>query len=416
MSAAVTVSELPRNEQGEFTSKERKAYEWLLEFQSVKQYLNADAVSESTREERLYTLGKFLRAMDLDPDTLVKMEIAKIKERWQEYRKTTTESGAFNAALTIKLFYNGYHDLDSGDDGAFRWRRREARFPKPKRERYQHIPTLQEAYAMADAAGGVSKRNRAVVLTALQSGVRINALSRLTIGMVKNYLYPEVQVPIPLKITSDIDTKLRLYGLGYYYTFLGEEAAQALTLYFDERIKNGEDLRGESPLFLSRKKGPVQKRRVFGIIKKAAEDSGLDPKTVWPHLLRKAFRKALNATPGIDDDTKTALMGWRVPGSRGNYFDQTDLDEVMSKYSTINWSRNGSVFSKQVNALSERVVQLEEENRRLRGREAEMKETMEQIRILQRRMETLEMLSEERRQEILRLDEEASGRRQKTSG
>jgi hypothetical protein len=43
----------------------------------------------------------------------------------------------------------------------------------------------------------------------------------------------------------------------------------------------------------------------------------------------------------LDEDTKEALMGHRLPGSRGNYFDYHDIDEVREKYLRIDWSREG---------------------------------------------------------------------------
>jgi len=40
----------------------------------------------------------------------------------------------------------------------------------------------------------------------------------------------------------------------------------------------------------------------------------------------------LNATSDLDEDTKEALMGHSLPGSRGNYFDLHDIDEIAGKY------------------------------------------------------------------------------------
>jgi len=40
----------------------------------------------------------------------------------------------------------------------------------------------------------------------------------------------------------------------------------------------------------------------------------------------------------MDEDTKEALMGHRLPGSRENYFDSHDLDEIARKYMTADFS------------------------------------------------------------------------------
>jgi hypothetical protein len=52
---------------------------------------------------------------------------------------------------------------------------------------------------------------------------------------------------------------------------------------------------------------------------------------MWSRLLRKSFRKVLNQSD-IDEDTKEAIMGHKLPGSRGNYFDSHDHDEIAGKY------------------------------------------------------------------------------------
>jgi len=75
------------------------------------------------------------------------------------------------------------------------------------------------------------------------------------------------------------------------------------------------------------------------MVKGAARRSGIRPESIWTHCLRKSFRKILNATPAIDEDTKEALMGHKLPGSRGSYFDYHDEDEVMGKYMQADFSR-----------------------------------------------------------------------------
>jgi len=64
---------------------------------------------------------------------------------------------------------------------------------------------------------------------------------------------------------------------------------------------------------------------------------GENSQGTWPHCLRKAFRKVLNSSD-IDEDTKEALMGHKVPGSRHNYFDYHDIEEIERKYMRLNFS------------------------------------------------------------------------------
>jgi len=78
--------------------------------------------------------------------------------------------------------------------------------------------------------------------------------------------------------------------------------------------------------------------RILWMVKAAARNIGLDPKTVWTHTLRKSFRKVLNATPELDEDTREAIMGHTLLGSRGNYFDLHDIDQIAGKYMKADFS------------------------------------------------------------------------------
>jgi len=160
--------------------------------------------------------------------------------------------------------------------------------------------------------------------------------------MVREQLYSETKLPVRLKITNALDTKLSSYGLPYYYAFLQAEAAQALKQYLDLRMSLEGELRDDDYIFkpLDQKRSQrerVNEVRVLELVKYAAKRIGVDPRSVWTHLLRKSFRKVLNASH-IDEDTKEALMGHRLPGSRDNYFDSHDLDEIARKYMTADFS------------------------------------------------------------------------------
>jgi len=145
-----------------------------------------------------------------------------------------------------------------------------------------------------------------------------------------------------LKITNQIDTKLSGYGLDYYYTFLQVEAAQALREYLNYRISQEGALRDNDFIFKSIFQNRAYNERlsevrVLRVVKNSTKRISLDPRCVWTHAIRKSFRKVLNASP-IDEDTKEALMGHRLTGSRDNYFDSHDLDEIARKYMQANFS------------------------------------------------------------------------------
>jgi len=81
---------------------------------------------------------------------------------------------------------------------------------------------------------------------------------------------------------------------------------------------------------------------VWEMVKNVAERAGFDRRSIWVHCLRKSFRKVLNAAQNakvVDEDFKEAVMGHKLPGSRGNYYDYHDVDEAAQKYMRCNFSR-----------------------------------------------------------------------------
>ena len=120
----------------------------------------------------------------------------------------------------------------------------------------------------------------------------------------------------------------------------------------------------DDPIFVSETGKPLKSKALWKNIKIVARLSGFDPKGIWPHTLRKSFRKVLNRT-NIDEDTRESLMGHDLPGARGNYFDYHDVDEVARKYVQCDFSRNGgnqvSKLDAELSKANERIQLLEDQ-------------------------------------------------------
>ena len=134
--------------------------------------------------------------------------------------------------------------------------------------------------------------------------------------------------------------------------------------YIEERKRNGWAPKKNEYIFIpeasTSKRERLDPGSVWLVVKSCAEKAGLDPTTVWPHSLRKSFRKVLNSAPAIPEDLKETLMGHRLPGSRGNYFDFHDTDDAAEKYGMADWSRNNNSNGK--------LRSLEEANKNLETR------------------------------------------------
>jgi integrase len=304
----------------------------------------------------MQALEKFCKWVAVDPPGLLKLDVEEAKVRVLGFAKEYAGAGKHGKAIQIfnglKSFY-GYHNkkLDFN-----RYRRQFIKTVRKKVD-YELIPDNELVYRLVD----VCRRpiDRAVILFLFQSGIRINALHRLNYGHVREQL-DNGRAPIRLKITSNIDTKLRHAGISYYYTFIGKAAIDTLRIYLEQLKSKGIQLKDEDPLFRSKYGSRLTKESIYRIVKTAAGRlDGVDKRKIWPHLLRKSFRKVLNKSD-LDEDTREALMGHKLPGSRGNYFDFHDVDEIEKKYKTCNFSREAETSAIKI---EERVEEIEAEYR-----------------------------------------------------
>ena len=348
------------------------SYDSLLKFKEVRDWIDG-YTAPNTRRQKLYQLEKVLAVAKItDPGDLLKLTDLEaknlIKRVSQYYLQQGKASWARQTWITMRGFYEAH-------DREIKFKRQEKiRVPPRKKVSLENIPLKPDVYRMADVAN--SLRNKALVLSAFQSGVRPGCLVNWTFGMVEKGLYPEIHAPTQLKITVKEDSKLAGYGLDYYVTFLSQEAAESLKDYIEERKRNGWTPKKTDYLFVpeasASKNDQMSTGGLWEVIKSCAEKAGLNPEATWTHLLRKSFRKTLNATPSIPEDLKEALMGHRLPGSRGNYFDYHDVDDAAEKYALADWTRNGNGNGGKLKELVEsnkslvdRLDSLERKNREL---------------------------------------------------
>ena len=315
-----------------------KSYSWLLEDSAVNDWIDGYTSAE-TREKKLYQLEKVLAANKLTgtaellrlPDREIKVLVRRVANWYLQQGKSVW---AKQITITMKGF------LESQDRSFDLKRSERIRTPPRKKVVVEHVPTKSEVFQMSEASG--SLRNKAIILSLFQSGVRVSCLCNWTFGLIGDQLFPVLNPPVRIRVTPNLDTKLNLYGLSYYLTGLGEEAARSIAAYLEARMRQGWKPSAADRIFIANERdgagSSVKRENVWRIVKFSARLAGLKPESVWVHCLRKSFRKVLNATPEIDEDTKEALMGHKLPGSRGNYFDYHDENEVMAKYSRADFS------------------------------------------------------------------------------
>ena len=318
----------------------RHSYEFLLDSPVVKDWISLYQSSE-TRTYYLRCLEKVVEVSGLSPERLLELPVKDAKRlildvagRWVGEGKPCF---ARKIQITLKGFYYA-HDID------LRFKRNEIIRVPAKKIAVEVIPDKPDVYRMVDVGG--SLRNKAILLCLFQSGVRVNCLCRWNYGLFKDQLYPAIQLLVRIKVTPSLDSKLSAYGLSHYWTFLHAEAASALKEYIEYRKSKGWKPQNDDPIFVT--EGTASRGRrldtsnVWEIVKNVTERAGFDRRSVWVHCLRKSFRKVLNAaqnTKVVDEDFKEAVMGHKLPGSRGNYYDYHDVDEAAQKYMRCGFSR-----------------------------------------------------------------------------
>ena len=181
-------------------------------------------------------------------------------------------------------------------------------------------PSKEELKSLLHHASG--SRDRAAILTLASSGLRIGTLLSLKVGNV-NFDYPDVA---SIKVERQRGRKFvgkRRGGQGrVFYSFMTQEAKEALMKYLEERKTAGEKMTPESPLI-----GDVYHRGNFITIEafekvyaRLLRRAGLAEKSnkwfvLHIHTLRKYFR---SNCVGVDPSYREHWMG-----HKGGYLDDS---------------------------------------------------------------------------------------------
>lgn len=250
-----------RDKTGAFLTTD-KVYDWLLKYESVKTWID-NYTAFHTRRLYLRGLHVLCLRLDLNPDQILELGRAngdkvprdlktKVKTILNEYVQEGKLGEARSIYVSLRSFL-AVHEL------TVTFQKNERPKYRRKKAASEQVPTKDQVYTMVEAAGKVKGwadplkklRARSLILCAFEAGPRPGCLVGWQYGLVKDYLWPEVKTPIPIKVTPEMDTKMQGYDLEYYYTFLGKEAAQALKEYLEARISRGAKLTPQSPIWVT---------------------------------------------------------------------------------------------------------------------------------------------------------------------
>jgi integrase len=322
---------------------------WKSKYKSVQNlldHLNRFGRSEGSKEVYLNRLRRLCEWSNADPDRLVNLPKRKAETLLQKFVDEAAglnRSRAYVNSMTkqLRTFFrvNGKS-----------LRLHTFSIPPRYRKRNEYIPTIAEVRAMAACAG--SLRNRALILAAWSSGLRVSTLCALNYGDLEKDLnaehtsalvpvYPEMKKRLPNACKGNIP----------YYTFICREAVEALRAYLRDRNEKYGLMTPEAPLFHAewnlwgrdqRSSKRLGRRTVAKIIRRAAKLSGISQWAfITPHTLRKAFESVLR-NPTIDGSrmdmaTQQFFFGHILPGSQDAYYDKDKIDFHRNEYEKLNF-------------------------------------------------------------------------------
>lgn len=331
-------------------TKRKKWNEWKLFVErhpTVKEWLRNRPLN--TRRQFAGKLRDFCEAVNLTPTQwrdLDKFEARDLAWKYARAKLPDHPRVASNILLALKSWYRNKDGerlpFDSTRGGKHYIQTRS------KKAMIEHIPNKQEVYQLIDMAANL--RDKSILFTLFCTGVRVNVLEHLKYKHVANQLDQDT---ITLKITGDLDHKLRSRNIPFYYTFLNGEGAATLKRYCALKHRHSTP---DTPLFSTRGNKSISQSYIWKIVKTCVARAGLDPKTIWTHTLRKAYRKIIRQTD-IDDDDKEQLMGHVLPGSRESYYDKKDTRLILEAYQKCDFTEG--VEPQDYKALVEKVHLLE---------------------------------------------------------
>lgn len=306
-----------------------KYEEWIEQHGEVKAWL----MDRPSNTKRIFVreLKTFCDELAISPEEWRDLDKFKARDLAWKFISTKTVSSpsvAMTTMATLKSFFRNKNGealpFDSSRGGKHYFHM------TSKKAALEHIPNKTETYQIIDMAS--SLRDKAIMLFLFQTGVRVNVIQHLTLKDVEDQLDKDT---IALKITGNLDHKLRSRDIPFYYTFLNGEGVAILRRYVSLAHKE-RDL--DAPLFLTSGHKPLTQAYILRTVKRCVRKCGLNPKTIWTHSLRKAFRKIVRQAD-LDDDDKEMMMGHVLKGSRQSYFDNKDLEVILAAYQKCNFNR-----------------------------------------------------------------------------
>ena len=282
--------------------------------------LESAAKSKATYKTYLYNLDRFRKYFKIrDFESLVKIEPTKINEMIEDWLMYLRNRVSPNSLPTM---YYGIELFFSMNDVVLNFKKLRRMLPAKIKKTGEKPWKTEDIRSMLESTK--YKRDKALIHFMASTGARIGCLECLKLGQIMDM--PEGCRAV-FVYEGDKEE---------YWAFLTPEASKALERYLEERVKDGEKLSSESPVFrtlYSPKKIHLIKPMaimsarsvVYRCVKNARihrEKQGFAYDIQADHGFRKRFNTILKLDSKLNSNIAEKLMGHKR-GLDGVYFQPT---------------------------------------------------------------------------------------------
>lgn len=208
---------------------------------------------------------------------------------------------------SLPTFYYPLQTFFEANDIELKWGKIKRLLPKKVKLSGDQAYTTEDIKILDFA---ITLRNRALIHFLASSGVRVGAITGLSLKHLS-------EMPLGCKSVLIYDDSTE-----EYFTFLTPEASKALDDYFNQRRKDGEHLTSDSPVFREDYQVGIQKPKfmtiqaVQGVIWRCTKQAGLRENKKenryskqLDHSFRKRFNTILKINKEINPNIIEKIMG-----------------------------------------------------------------------------------------------------------
>lgn len=249
----------------------------------------------------MYYLGKFVEFCNLkDYDSLISINRDQLQIMVEDYVMSLKKRVNPNS---IPTYLYGIQTFFESNDIELNWKKIRRLYPAKVKVSGAKAYTTQQIQKMLSLIP--SLRNKTVIHFIAASGCRVGALSELKIKHFSN-------MPLGCKSVLIYEGSTEEYS-----TFLTPEASKTLEDYFEQRIKDGEKLNMESPIFREDYKfgmvpaKPMSRKAIINMMERVVKNAGIRETKKGKRYdiqLDHGFRKRWNTIMKTTDGMKIILV------------------------------------------------------------------------------------------------------------